>query len=101
MYLRLGTGLRSFRYSSNTVDSGLSWWPIWLFDVGRNVHVLAVIVLLLLVFSIHHSAFLAQRVSSINSISALCEATDADVSEVSERSYTCSLTAASCHGAQT
>jgi UDPglucose 6-dehydrogenase len=29
------------------------------------------------------NAFLAQRVSSINSISALCEATDADVSEVS------------------
>lgn len=29
------------------------------------------------------SAFLAQRVSSINSISALCEATDADISEVS------------------
>lgn len=28
------------------------------------------------------NAFLAQRVSSINSISALCEATDADVSEV-------------------
>eukprot|EP00612_Vaucheria_litorea_P005112 CAMPEP_0171461728 /NCGR_PEP_ID=MMETSP0945-20130129/6056_1 /TAXON_ID=109269 /ORGANISM="Vaucheria litorea, Strain CCMP2940" /LENGTH=455 /DNA_ID=CAMNT_0011988125 /DNA_START=89 /DNA_END=1456 /DNA_ORIENTATION=- len=30
------------------------------------------------------NAFLAQRVSSINSISALCEATDADVSEVSK-----------------
>ncbi|CAM9518929.1 unnamed protein product [Ectocarpus sp. 12 AP-2014] len=29
------------------------------------------------------NAFLAQRVSSINSISALCEATDADISEVS------------------
>eukprot|EP00617_Octactis_speculum_P025235 CAMPEP_0185749922 /NCGR_PEP_ID=MMETSP1174-20130828/8623_1 /TAXON_ID=35687 /ORGANISM="Dictyocha speculum, Strain CCMP1381" /LENGTH=498 /DNA_ID=CAMNT_0028426231 /DNA_START=25 /DNA_END=1521 /DNA_ORIENTATION=+ len=29
------------------------------------------------------NAFLAQRVSSINSISALCEATDADVTEVS------------------
>ena len=29
------------------------------------------------------NAFLAQRVSSINSISALCEATDADVAEVS------------------
>jgi len=29
------------------------------------------------------NAFLAQRVSSINSISALCEATDADVSEIS------------------
>lgn len=29
------------------------------------------------------NAFLAQRVSSINSISALCEATDADVSQVS------------------
>ena len=28
------------------------------------------------------NAFLAQRVSSINSISALCEATDADVFEV-------------------
>lgn len=32
---------------------------------------------------VHPAAFLAQRVSSINSISALCEATDADVSEVS------------------
>lgn len=31
------------------------------------------------------SAFLAQRVSSINSISALCEATDADISEVGAR----------------
>jgi len=30
------------------------------------------------------NAFLAQRVSSINSISALCEATDADVSEVAK-----------------
>lgn len=29
------------------------------------------------------NAFLAQRISSINSISALCEATDADVSEIS------------------
>ena len=29
------------------------------------------------------NAFLAQRVSSINSISALCEATDADITEVS------------------
>ena len=29
------------------------------------------------------NAFLAQRISSINSISALCEATGADVSEVS------------------
>jgi len=30
------------------------------------------------------NAFLAQRVSSINSISALCEKTDADISEVAE-----------------
>lgn len=35
------------------------------------------------------AAFLAQRVSSINSISALCEATDADVSEVSLDAGTC------------
>jgi len=30
------------------------------------------------------NAFLAQRISSINSISAVCEATGADVSEVSK-----------------
>ncbi|CAN0479333.1 unnamed protein product, partial [Scytosiphon promiscuus] len=36
------------------------------------------------------NAFLAQRVSSINSISALCEATDADISEVR---HTCSCAA--------
>lgn len=37
-------------------------------------------------FALHvSSAFLAQRVSSINSISALCEATDADISEVRKR----------------
>jgi len=30
------------------------------------------------------NAFLAQRISSINSISALCEKTDADISEVAK-----------------
>lgn len=39
------------------------------------------------------NAFLAQRISSINSISALCEATGADVQEVC---YQCSIRAAYC-----
>ena len=35
------------------------------------------------------NAFLAQRISSINSISALCEATGADVQQVRLRPYSC------------
>ena len=35
------------------------------------------------------NAFLAQRISSINSISALCEATNADVYEVANAVWLC------------
>lgn len=47
------------------------------------------------------NAFLAQRISSINSISALCEATGADVEEVATAGWTSEVVRESvCPGIQ-
>ena len=53
-------------------------------SIPPKMHPLCVLIRIHLFSKLVSNAFLAQRISSINSISALCEATGADIKEVSK-----------------